>query len=127
MNKGLRSDDKKSESKVLKEEVKPPVDKTPKVEAKLQESKNAEGSKTYAIQIGVYNRKIALDSKIFKGITSIKELVIDGKYKYFCFESDTFQKTKENFSEIIKNFPDAFIVSIQNNQTKMVWKGSEKK
>jgi N-acetylmuramoyl-L-alanine amidase len=127
MNKVPKSENNKSESKVIKEEVKPSVDKTQKSEAKIPEPINSEASKTYAIQIGVYNRKIAPDSKIFKGISSVKELIIDGKYKYFCFESDTFQKTKENFSEVIKNFPDAFIVSIQNNQTKMVWKGSEKK
>ena len=126
-NKVLPDENIISESKVHKEVVVNPENKTQKVEAKQPESKTSEGRKTYAIQIGVYNRKIATDSKIFKGISDVKELVIDEKYKYFCFESDTFQKTKENFSQVIKNFPDAFIVSIQNNQTKMVWKGNGNK
>jgi len=96
-------------------------------EIKQTDSKVTESKKTYAIQIGVYNKKIPQNSKIFKGIAPIKELLIDGKYKYFCFETETFKQTKANFQEVSKNFPDAFIVSIQNDQTKMVWKEIEKK
>jgi len=85
------------------------------------------GDMFYAIQIGVYSKKIALDSKIFKGLAPIKELKIDRMYKYFCFESESFQATKSNFNVVSKYFPDAFIVSIQNNETKMVWKNNGKK
>ena len=91
------------------------------VEKKQLEKKVAESGATYAIQIVVFLKKISLDSKAFKGISPIKELIIDGYYKYYCFESDSFQTTKSNYEEVLKKFPDAFIVSIQNNKTKMVW------
>ena len=97
------------------------------VENKQPEKKVAESVATYAIQIGVFSRKISLDSKDFKGISPIKELIIDGNFKYFCFESNSFQTTKSYFDEVSKRFPDAFIVSIRNNKTKMVWKNDAKK
>jgi N-acetylmuramoyl-L-alanine amidase len=97
------------------------------VENKQSEKKIAESGATYAIQIGVFSRRISLDSKAFKGISPIKELFIDGNYKYFCFESDSFQTTKLNYQEVTKVFPDAFIVYIQNNKTRMVWKNNAKK
>jgi N-acetylmuramoyl-L-alanine amidase len=77
---------------------------------------------TYAIQIGVFTHRVGLNSKYFKGITPIKEISYDGKFKYFCSESKTFQTTKSDYIKIARLFPDAFVVSIQNNQTKMVWK-----
>ncbi len=97
------------------------------VENKQSEIKVAESGASYAIQIGVFSRKISLDSKTFKGISPVKELFIDGNFKYFCFESDTFQTTKSNYQEVTKLFPDAFIVYIQNNKTRMVWKNNTKK
>ena len=110
-----------STSELQKEKSETPV------ENKQPEKKVAESGATYAIQIGVFSRKISLDSKDFKGISPIKELKIDGTYKYFCFESDSFQTTKSNYKEVTKLFPDAFIVSIQNNKTRMVWKNDAKK
>jgi N-acetylmuramoyl-L-alanine amidase len=86
-----------------------------------------EGTISYAIQIGVFSKKISPDSKVFKGISPIKELKIDGKYKYYCCLSDTFQTTKNDYFEVSKKFPDAFIVSIQNNIVKMVWNNSTKR
>ncbi len=81
---------------------------------------------SYAIQIGVFSKKISLDSKAFKGISPVKELIIEGKYKYYCSQSDTFQATKNSYFEVSKKFPDAFIVSIQNNVVKMVWNNNTK-
>ena len=84
--------------------------------------KARENKITYAIQIGVFTKRVGLNSKYFKGIAPIKEIGSDGKYKYLCSESNTFQTTKAAYAKVSKLFPDAFIVSIQNNQTKMVWK-----
>lgn len=82
---------------------------------------------TYAIQIGAFSKKIDPDSKAFKGISPLKMLIIQGRYKYFCYESDSFQATKSHFSTVTKSFPDAFIVSISNNQTKIVFDRHGKK
>lgn len=87
----------------------------------------ADGTTSYAIQIGVYSKRISSDSKIFKGISPIKELIIEGKYKYFCSQSDAFQTTKNDYFEVSKKFPDAFIVSIHNNVVKMAWNNRNKK
>jgi len=84
--------------------------------------KAKEATITYAIQIGVFTRRVGLNSHYFKGIAPIKEIVSNGKYKYLCCESNIFQTTKAEYGKVAKLFPDAFIVSIQNNQTKMVWK-----
>ena len=82
---------------------------------------------TFAIQIGAFSKHISPDSKVFKGISPIKEIKIDGKYKYFCNESETFQAAKTNFQSVAGKFPDAFIVSIRNNQVRKVGDGRGKK
>ena len=92
-----------------------------------KESGSQEVKPTYAIQIGVFSKKMDGGSKVFKDIPHLKEIQVDGKFKYFCSESDNFQTTKSDFPEIVKKFPDAFIVSIKDNHTKMVWKGDSKK
>lgn len=97
----------------------------PAVSSKPQNANNKNA--TYAIQIGVFSKRISLESKFFKGLSPIREIEIDGKFKYFCSESAAFQSTKENYDKVSGLFPDAFIVSIQNNQTKMVWKNNVKK
>ncbi len=98
------------------------------VNAQIKNEINTTGKKTtYAIQIGVFSKKINADSKVFKGISPIREVVKDGKYKYFCFESATFDSAKANFNSVVHNFPDAFIVSIKENQIKLVWDGRSNK
>ncbi len=80
----------------------------------------------YAIQLGVFSKKIDPGSGVFAGILKIKEIYADGKYKYLCCESETFLTSKASFQEVSRSFPDAFIVSIQNNQTKMIWNKNSK-
>ncbi len=96
-------------------------------EIKESDSPTPEAKLTYAIQIGVFSKKVDGTSKIFNDIPHIREIQVDGKYKYFCSESDKFQTTKSDYPEVARMFPDAFIVSIRNNQTRMVWKGDPKK
>lgn len=83
--------------------------------------KSGENKVMYAIQIGVFSKKIDRGSRIFKRVSPIREIYYDGKYKYFCCETESFQKTKACFADVLRSFPDAFIVSVQDNQTKMVW------
>lgn len=82
---------------------------------------------TYAIQIGVFSKQIPVDSRVFKGIAPIKELVKGGKFKYLCFEFSTLNETKAHFNDVLKLFPDAFVVSVKNNQTRLVLGGKDKK
>jgi len=75
---------------------------------------------TYAFQIGAFIKKIEPGSKYFKGTSPVREIKIDGKYKYFCFESNSLQTTKENFSAVKTKFANAFLVSIKNNQIRAI-------
>ena len=119
----LTSGSKSTSSKII------PVNATTLKVEEIKEPKSPGGrdKPTYAIQIGVFSKKVESGSKLFKDIPHLKELCVNGKYKYFCSESENFQTTKSDFTEIAKKFPDAFIVSIKDNQTKMVWNGDHKK
>jgi len=118
--------------KLTKKKTKTSLNDAPK-ETKLFKNddktseKGIDNKKTYAIQICVYLKKVNPSSKLFKGISPIKELKIDGMYKYYCYESEDLKSARAHYNEVTKKFPDAFIVSIQNNQTKMVWRGNNKK
>ncbi len=96
------------------------------VEANTPSDKTSGSNTTCAIQIGALSKKIDPDSRAFKGIKPIRMIFLGGKYKYICYETDTFQDTKANFDAVKKNFPDAFIVSVKDNQTKFVWNGRGK-
>ena len=88
---------------------------------------NPENKTTYAIQIGVFSRKIDTSSNVFQGISQIREIVQDGRYKYICHESESFNETRSQYKAVSKLFPDAFIVSVKDNHTKMAGNGHGKK
>ncbi len=96
-------------------------------ENKVNEIKSVENNTIYAVQIGLFSKRIDTDSKIFDGLKPVREVVKNGKYKYFCFETESFEKTKANLSAVTKRFPDAFIVSFCNGQVKYFWGASGKK
>jgi N-acetylmuramoyl-L-alanine amidase len=86
-----------------------------------------ENSTTYAFQIGMFSKKIELGAKYFKGVFPVRELIQEGRYKYFCFESSSLQTTRANFGAVKAMFPDAFLVSIKNNQIRVLKDGIRKK
>lgn len=71
---------------------------------------------TFAIQISAYPKKLPLNAKLFKGIKNISEIAIGGYYKYYCLETTSLAKAKQNLSTIRKKIPDAFIVSFKNGK-----------
>lgn len=104
------------------------VTETKAAENKTVENKSADnGTPTYAVQIGLFSKRIDPDSKVFEGLRPVKEVVKNGRYKYFCFETESFEKTKAKLPLVTKRFPDAFIVSVSNGQIKYFWGGSGKK
>lgn len=109
---------------------KPSENKTPaknRSETKDYDKRPYDNKTTYAVQLGLFSKRLDPSSKTFEGLTPIREIEKNGKYRYFCFESDSFEKTKANFSRAVKRFPDAYIVSITNNQVTYVWGGTFKK
>ena len=71
---------------------------------------------SFAIQIAAYPKKLPLNSKIFKGIENITEIKIGAYYKYYCLETKSIEKTRQNLATIKSKIPDAFIVAFKNGQ-----------
>jgi len=71
---------------------------------------------TFAIQLAANPKKISLNSKTFKGIENISEIRISGYYKYYCLETKSFSKAKQNLSLIKRKVKDSFIVAFKNGQ-----------
>lgn len=82
---------------------------------------------TYAYQIGFFSKRIDPGAKYFKGMSPVREIVKDGRYIYFCCESNALQTTKANSSTVAAKFPDAFLVAIKNNQIRVLKDGIKKK
>lgn len=71
---------------------------------------------TFAIQLSASPVKLSLNSKRFKGIENISEIFIGGYYKYYCLETRSFSKAKQNLSAIRMKIPDAFITAFKNGE-----------
>lgn len=71
---------------------------------------------SFAIQIAAYPKKLPLNSKIFKGIENITEIKIGAYYKYYCLETKSIEKTRQNLATVKSKIPDAFIVAFKNGQ-----------
>ena len=71
---------------------------------------------TFAIQLAANPKKIPIHSGTFKGIQDISEKNIAGYYKYYCLETKSLSKAKQNLSAIRPKVPDAFIVAFKNGQ-----------
>lgn len=85
----------------------------PKEEAKRD--KNQSGV-VYAIQLAASPVRLSLNSKMFKGIENISEIKIKNYYKYYCRESESLAKAKQNLLLIRKKIPDAFIAAFRNGE-----------
>jgi len=71
---------------------------------------------TFAIQLAANPKKILIHSNTFKGIQDISEKKVAGYYKYYCFETKSLAKAKQNLSAVRPKVPDAFIVAFKNGQ-----------
>lgn len=71
---------------------------------------------TFAIQLSASPVKLSLNSKRFKGIENISEIFIGGYYKYYCLETRSFSKAKQNLSAIRMKIPDVFITAFKNGE-----------
>jgi N-acetylmuramoyl-L-alanine amidase len=71
---------------------------------------------TYFVQLCAYPQKLPLNSKLFKGITAITEITVDGYYKYYTLESNSYTEATKNLATVKLKIPDAFIVRFKNGQ-----------
>lgn len=73
----------------------------------------------FCIQLKSSSKKIPLTSNEFKGITGIKEIYMDGAYKYVVGKETSFDKITLQQKEIRKKIPEAFIIAIKNGNKKI--------
>ena len=94
--------------------------KEKKVQPSIKEEVKRETKKSYeitfAVQIAASPKKRSLNSKIFKGIENITEIKVGEYYKYYCLETKSFTKAKQNLSVIRMKIPEAFVVAFKNGQ-----------
>ena len=74
------------------------------------------GEFTFAIQLAASLKKIPLKSPIFKGLENILEIRIGEYFKYYCFKTGSFTKTKQSLQSVRSKVPDAFIVAFKDDQ-----------
>ena len=96
------------------------VVKEKKIQPSIKEEVKRETKKsdeiTFAVQIAASPKKRSLNSKIFKGIENITEIKVGEYYKYYCLETKSFTKAKQNLSVIRMKIPEAFVVAFKNGQ-----------
>jgi len=106
---------------IVKEEVKPVKKETkqevkPIVKQEVLKIPVQSVEITFAIQIAASLKKIPLNSHTFKGIENIEEISIGGYFKYYCFKTGSFTKTKLNLQSVQLKVPGAFIVAFKDDQ-----------
>ena len=68
----------------------------------------------FSIQILTSSKRIKRDSTIFKGIQGVKEIKLNGAYKYLVGNETDFNKIVPLKNKTREIFPDAFIVATRN-------------
>lgn len=71
---------------------------------------------TFAVQIAASPIKRSINSRIFKGIENITEIKVGQYFKYYCLETKSFTKAKQNLSVIRMKIPEAFVIAFKNGQ-----------
>lgn len=70
----------------------------------------------FKVQIMSSPEKIKHDSKNFKGLNNVKEIKLNGVYKYTVGSETDYDKIIQIQSDTRKIFPDAFIIALKNNE-----------
>jgi len=93
-----------------KEEIERHSSRTLEVTKKVN-PKEMSDEVSYCIQVKSSSKKIPLDSKVFEGLSNVKENKINGLYKYSVGHSSNLKTTVSIRKEIRKLIPDCFIVA----------------
>ena len=70
----------------------------------------------FKVQIASSPRKLATESKNFKGLTNIEREFRNDRYKYYAGNSNSFKKIVILQNEVRKKYPDAFVTAFKNNK-----------
>jgi N-acetylmuramoyl-L-alanine amidase len=113
--------DVESEKKTIEPEKKTieTVKKTVGPEKKTADTVSAmrSGSEVeYRVQILASLKKLPLNAKDLKGVKDLKEIKLDGYYKYLSKPVKTYQEALELRRQMGASFPGAFIVAFKNGE-----------
>jgi len=70
----------------------------------------------FKVQLFASNVKLKANSSKFKGVTNANYFEEDGFFKYTIGEDSDYSKIQKTRKELLKNFPDAFIIAFVNGK-----------
>lgn len=98
-----------------KSEVKRPVE-IPREDAEKKPASRKSKGITFSVQIATTSTPVNVREK-FPGLRDVKEMEVDGKFKYFAGEEKTYEKVGTRLNEIRNSgYPGAFIVAFEDGQ-----------
>ena len=91
---------------------------SPKVKEKdtVSAEKTAQGKPVFKIQILTSDKKLASNSKLFKGLSPVSYYEEKGMYKYTYGESTDYNKVLRTKRQISNKFKGAFIIAFKDEQ-----------
>ncbi len=110
---------KPAQNNAPKTETKPTNNNVVQGNGTAAPSSNATASdnKTYfRVQIKSSPKKIALNSKEFKGLKNVEEIKIDGVYKYTVGKTQNYKEIVNKQSEVRKTIKDAFVIATKGDK-----------
>ena len=113
-NKKISLDDAKKREGIITTEITPKENNT-----QSQVTTTEKPKITYSIQIFSSRTLIPNDNydmRRAKKFGTVKHFVENGWYKYYCTETDSYTKARENLTEIREIFKDAVIVAFEDNK-----------
>ncbi len=71
---------------------------------------------TYSVQISASTRELKPTSVNFKGVKNVFRKDFSNVYKYFTGSFKSYEEAQNEKMEIVKKFPDAFVVAFKNEE-----------
>lgn len=70
----------------------------------------------FKVQVTVSSNPIPSNSPLFKNLSNVEELTVDGLYKYVVGNKTSYNETLEFCQQVKKIFPDAFIIAFKDGK-----------
>ncbi|MCQ2253558.1 MAG: N-acetylmuramoyl-L-alanine amidase [Bacteroidales bacterium] len=93
-----------------------PSTKPAVVEAPSSPSSNNDGKVYFRVQVKSSTEKIPTNSRVFKGMKNIDEILIDGVYKYTVGKTQDFNEILALQKSTRETFKDAYVIATKGNK-----------
>ena len=87
-----------------------------KIESNNSSKEKSNSNIVFSVQIASSNKQVKLDPKNFSGIKNVKEIKINGSYKYVVASESNYNQINRDYKKIKKIIPDAFIVAFKDGK-----------